>query len=81
MFLGWGTSVGWLSVFVQSTFITDTDGVGVVSFGVGTNQVFVTCLVCLSIAGDVVMVARETETIIMATDECCYWEWFVAARR
>ena len=49
--------------------------------GMGTGEVLVACLVHLAVAGDVVVVAGEAETGLVAGDEGGDGEFAVAARR
>lgn len=59
--LGWGTGVGGMALFVESSLVADADGVGIVVAGVGTGLFFGTTEVELSIAGDVEVVADAVE--------------------
>ena len=43
-------------------------------------MLFVSCLVGLAVAGDVVVVARESEAIRVTADECCHGKATVTAR-
>ena len=52
----------------------------VVSHGVGADQLFVACLVRAAVAGDVVVVARESEALRVTADECCHGKASVTAR-
>ena len=52
----------------------------VVASGVGAHQLFVARLVGLAVAGDVVVVARESEAIRVTAEECCYGKATVTAR-
>ena len=61
MLLGGSARVGSFAVLVQATLIADADGVLVVAFGMCPYQVLVPCLVHLSVAGNVVMIACEPE--------------------
>ena len=61
MLLGGSARVGSFAVLVQATLIADADGVLVVVFGMCPYQVLVPCLVHLSVAGNVVMIACEPE--------------------
>ena len=49
--------------------------------GMGTGEVLVACLVHLAVAGDVVVVAGEAETGLVAGDEGGDGDFAVAARR
>ena len=79
-FLGFGASVGGMAVLVKATFVTDTEAVLVVAFGMGTYQLFMARLVGLAIAGDVVVVARKTEAVGVAADKSCDRKVLVRAR-
>ena len=68
-FLGFSASVVGVAVLVKTSLIADTEAVLVVAFGVGTNQLFMARLIRLAVACDVVVVARESETVGMATDK------------
>ena len=52
----------------------------VVALGVGTNELFVARLIGSAVAGDVVVVARESEAIRVTADECCHGKASVTAR-
>ena len=52
----------------------------VVAYGVGADQLFVARLVGLAVAGDVVVVARESEAIRVTADEGCHGKATVTAR-
>ena len=52
----------------------------VVAHGVGTDKLFVARLVDVSVTGDVVVVARESEAIRVTADEGCHGKATVAAR-
>ena len=52
----------------------------VVAYGVGTDQLFVSRLVGLAVAGDVVVVAGESEPFRVTADECCHGKASVTAR-
>ena len=67
--LGFGPSVVRSTVSGETTLITDTDGVLVVVAGMYPRQILMACLVHLTIAGDIIMVAGEAETSLMAGDE------------
>ena len=56
-FLGWGTCIGRIAFLVQSTFVTDSDGVCVVALGMHADVVFVTCLEHGAVLFDVVVIA------------------------
>ena len=79
-FLLRGASVGGVAMLVQSTFVANTEGVAVVAYGVGADKLFVTRLVGLAVAGDVVVIARESEAIRVTADECCHGKASVTAR-
>ena len=52
----------------------------VVALGVGTNELFVARLIGSAVAGDVVVVARESEAIRVTADEGCHGKVLVRAR-
>ena len=79
-FLHGRTGVGRNTVLVKTTFVTDSERVLVIALGVCTNQVLVTCLIGLAIAGDVVVIARESESFRVTADESCHGKVLVAAR-
>ena len=82
MLLFLGASVVRFSFLVQTAFIADADGVGVVVKGVHANLFFGTSLIDLTIALDVVVItdAFAVETGIMAVAEHIDGEALVAAR-
>lgn len=55
--LGWRPGVGSLTVGIETAFVTDADGVGVIALGMDPGYIFGTGLVELAVLGDVVMVA------------------------
>ena len=55
--LGWRPGVGSLAVGIETAFVTDADGVGVIALGMDPRYIFGTGLVELAVLGDVVMVA------------------------
>ena len=75
-----GTGVGGVAMLVEAPFVADAERVLVVAYGVGAHQLFVACLVGLAVAGDVVVVARESEAIRVTADEGCHGKATVTAR-
>ena len=73
--------VGRVTVGKQTALVADADGMGVVVAGVGTGEVLMTGLVKLAVAGDVVVVAGETETGRVAGNQRLHRERTVLARR
>ena len=69
-----------VAMLVEATFVTDAERVLVVAYGVGTHQLFMSRLVHLTITGDVVVVARESEPFRVTADECCHGKATVTAR-
>ena len=59
---------------------SDTQRMAVVAYGMGADQLFVSRLVGPAVAGDVVVVARESEVIRVTADECCHGKATVTAR-
>ena len=53
-----GTGVGGFAIGIEASLIADADGMGVVATGVGTNHIFGTALVQLTVLSDVIVVAR-----------------------
>ena len=56
-FLGWGTCIGRIAFLVQSTFVTDSDGVCGVALGMHADVVFVACLEHGAVLFDVLVIA------------------------
>ena len=79
--LGLGAGVGRMAVGEQTTLVADTDRVGVVVAGMGTDKVLVPGLVGLPVAGDVVVVASEAEAGLVTGNERGDREGPVFARR
>jgi len=69
-----------MAVLVKTSLVADTEAVLVVAFGMGTNQLFMARLVSLAVAGDVVVVARESESFRVTADEGCHGKVLVRAR-
>ena len=67
-FLAGRTGVGGVAVFVETAFVADAE------------RVFVARLVGPAVAGDVVVVARESESFRVTADEGCHWKVLVRAR-
>ena len=80
MFLHGRAGVGRITLLVETTFVADAERVPVVAFGMGTDQILVARLVGLAIAGDVIVVARESELFLVTSDEGCHGKILVAAR-
>jgi len=69
MLLCLGTCVGRMTVGKEAALIADANGMLIIVAGMGSNQVLMTGLIDLTIAGDVVVVAGEAETGLVAGDE------------
>ena len=80
LFLHGRACVGRITLLVETTFVADAERVPVVVFGMGTDQILVARLVGLAIAGDVIVVARESELVLVTSDEGCHGKILVAAR-
>ena len=65
---------------VETSLIADADGVLVVVAGMGSDKVLMAGLVDAAITGDVIVVAGEAETGLVAGDELGDREGPVAAR-
>ena len=59
--------VGCPSLFVIAAFVADTKRVAVVAYGMGADQLLMARLVGRAVAGDVVVVARESKAV-------CAWQ-------
>ncbi len=79
-FLAGRTGIGGVAVFVQTAFVADTERVLVIAYGVGAHQLFVARLIGPAVAGDVVVVARESEPFRVTADEGCHGKVLVRAR-
>jgi hypothetical protein len=71
-FLSLGAGVGLTTFLIETTFVTNTNGVLIVVAGMGTDEILMTGLIDLSITGDVIMIAGETETGPMTGNEILY---------
>jgi len=69
------------AVLVESSLVADADGMLVVVPGMGSDEVLMTSLVGLSIAGDVIMVAGEPESRLVTGNQPGDRERTVATRR
>ena len=65
---------------VETSLIADANAVLVVVLGMGAGEVLMTRLVHLTITGDVIVVAGEAETGLVAGDEVSDRKRTVAAR-
>ena len=72
--------VGGIAVLIETAFVADAKRVLVVAFGMGTYQLFIACLVSPAVAGDVVVVARESEPFRVTADKGCHGKVLVRAR-
>ena len=79
-FLAGRAGVGGFAVFVEAPFVADAERVLVVAYGVGAHQLFVARLVGPAVAGDVVVVARESEPFRVTADEGCHGKVLVRPR-
>ena len=79
-FLAGRAGVGGVAMLVEATFVTDTERVLVVAYGVGAHQLLVARLVGPTVAGDVVVIARESEPFRVTADEGCHGKVLVRAR-
>ena len=61
-FLGRCPGVGSTALFVETTFVADADGVGIIMAGVCTDHLLGATEMELAIAGDVVVVAAALPT-------------------
>ena len=55
--LRWRTSVSRTTSFVETTFVTDADGMGIVVAGMSTDHLFGTALMELTITSNIIVVA------------------------
>ena len=69
-----------VAVFVEAPFVADAERVLVVAYGMGAHQLFVARLVGPAVAGDVVVVARESEPFRVTADEGCHGKVLFRAR-
>lgn len=79
-FLPRSTGVGGVAVLVVATFVADAQRMAVVAYGVGAHQLLVARLVGPTVAGDVVVIARESEPFRVTADEGCHGKVLVRAR-
>ena len=79
-FLAGRTGVGGVAVFVEAPFVADAERVLVVAYGMGAHQLFVARLVGPAVSGNVVVVARESESFRVTADEGCHGKVLVRAR-
>ena len=80
-FLLRGTRVSRNALWGKTTLIAHADGMLVVMAGMCPRQVLMTGLVHMTVAGDIVVVAGEPETGVVAGDEVLDGEPTVTARR
>ena len=69
--MGWGASVGCVAFLVETAFVANADGVGVVVAGMHAYLVLRACLVQLTVAFDVVVItyALAMESGVVAGPE------------
>ena len=68
-----------MAVSVQSTFVADTKGMLVVAHSMSTDELFVACLIGLTVTGDAEIIASEPVAFRVTADECCHGKATVAA--
>lgn len=78
--LGWSTGIFGYTLGIETAFVTDADGVGVIMTGVDSRQFLGTCDVELAISGDVVVIADRAETGFVAGFQLFQREIAVAFR-
>lgn len=78
--LGRGAGIFGYALGIETAFVTDTDGVGVVMTGVDSRQLLGACGVELAISGDVVVIADGAETGFVAGFQLFQREIAVAFR-
>ena len=78
-FLSGCAGVGCVAVLVETSLVADAERVLVVAFGVGADQLLMARLVGAAVAGDVVVVARESEPFRVTADEGCHGKVLVRA--
>ena len=61
MLLSGGTGIGGIAVGIEASFVADSNAVGIVAAGMGSNHILGAALVHLAILGDVVVVADGFE--------------------
>jgi len=79
-FLAGCAGVGGVAVLVEAALVADAERVLVVAYGMGAHQLLVARLVGPAVAGDVVVVARESEPFRVTADEGCHGKVLVRAR-
>jgi len=79
-FLGFGAGVGGMTVLVKAALVANAERVLVVAYGVCTDQLFVARLIRPAVAGDVILVACETESFRVTADEGCHGKVLIRAR-
>ena len=79
-FLAGRAGVGGVAVLVQAPFVAYAERMLVIAHGVGAHQLLVARLVGPAVAGDVVVVAGESESFRVTADEDCHGKVLVRAR-
>ena len=72
--------VGSGAVGIETSLVAHAQGVAVVAHGVGTGQLFMARLVGPAVAGDVIVVARVSEPLVVVAYKGRHWVWSVTAR-
>ena len=60
-----GSGISWLSVLIQSSFIADADGVGVVEVAVGTDFFQFSAFVQTPVSFNIIMIANVFEMAVL----------------
>ena len=79
VFLFLRAGVAMFAFGIDTALVAYTQRVLVVAYGMDADELFVTCLVDGAVAGDVVVIARESEFFRVIADELCHGKGFVAA--
>ena len=81
MTLGRSTGIGRIAVLIETALVADADGAGVVVAGMCTSHLLRPADVQLTVAGDVIVVARVSEPLVVVAYKGRHWVWSVTARR
>ena len=78
-FLSLSASVGLTTLLIETTFVTNTNGVLIVVACMGTDEILMAGLIDRSITGDVIMIAGEPEAGVVTGNEVLDGEPTVSA--
>ena len=67
-----GTGVGFHALGIEAALVAHAQRVTVIACGMGAHQLFVARLIGMSVAGDIIVIARKAKAVGMVTNQCLH---------